>query len=188
MTIVIVTSDKSYSHTEYADTTCEYKVCPDAAKLWASAQLYLNGSDTAKSIINSVRMASTKVYVLAWKEAVGDYSDALGAKFWSSTEVNKWGIGVDGCFITWNPKRGKQLLDNTYQSPALTLLHEFGHFKQRETRGDLAYFTYISSNNNANEEDNIAKYEKPVAQELGEGTRDKYVYRQFVNYLTVSTK
>ena len=72
--------------------------------------------------------------------------------------------------IEWDPTSGLLMSDGTsIQSAALGLAHEMGHAAQHL---DGAYFSFKT--NDAREANNLEKYEKPIAKQLGEPIRARF--------------
>ena len=84
--------------------------------------------------------------------------------------------------IYWDPKAGLVLGNKTHiMSAALGLAHEMGHAAQHLSREYDEIFDAMINNKPISkeqilmlEEANLAKYETPIAQELGEYTRANY--------------
>jgi len=76
--------------------------------------------------------------------------------------------------IKWNPECGMQLKNDNVMSPAIGLAHEMGHATQL-MEGIITRDMWITEELHKKiEADNLARFETPIATELGEFTREKY--------------
>jgi hypothetical protein len=78
--------------------------------------------------------------------------------------------------IHWWVYDWTDLGDDRYMNPALALMHEIGHafqwFKRDEWKIKMNLFLSLGA---AVEEDNIQTCEKPIAKQLGQPYRERYV-------------
>lgn len=151
---------------------------------YAAAKAYLQKSVSAKALLERIerdQLLCVNLLTTTDPEVPPNYYPYMMTRNFKTTPP--------GNLITWNPKgvmnvTAKQKgLKPVFgkQSPALALLHEFGHALQHFNKREWFVKTYkqvLASDDKALleiEDDNILTYEQPVARELGEGIR--YAYR-----------
>ena len=113
---------------------------------------YLMQSDTFKQMYQNLIASDTALYII--------FNDQLEASFFPTKNS-----------ITWDPKYGIEVQGGNVMSPAVLLAHEMGHATQF-VEGMFDAGTWISRREV--EADNLARFETPIATELGEFTRENY--------------
>lgn len=120
------------------------------------------------------------------------------SSFFPAEIVKQAGCNVRGSLVTWNPfdslnvndiKRNKPVgrsrvpnsnVSRGAQSPAVGLIHEFGHARQYMLKRDwfMTHYRAASSGSDSDrliiENDNLLTVESVVARQLNEGVRWKY--------------
>src|SRR6185312_12521548 len=155
---------------------------------YITAQTYLQKSVLAKTLIENIEKSLTlciNLLITTDPEVPPNYYPYMMTRGHHTSPA--------GNLVTWNPKGVMNVIAREKglrpvfgkQSPALALLHEFGHALQHFQRREWFVKTYNRVLNQDDkalleiENDNINMNEEPVARELGEGIR--YAYRDVGN-------